>query len=372
MLSHRDAQLCGGMTGRLLDVAGETRSAGPDMDEGHIQFESALTGLLTGLAWRVIGLHPFSRAFTLAMALRAQSTPFCARWYDRAAMDPERVIIDAKHSAADPPRPAQGRASRLSLAVADVTTGLTEWRRWWILAVTDVKQRYRRSRLGQFWLTISMAATIAGIGTVFAAIMQQSLGDYVAYLGVGLIVWSLISLSLNELPLAFISSDLYLKSYPGPRVIVVFRIIVRNIIIAGHNFVLIPVLWIALSIPVNPATLLFLPGLLLFAINMAWVGMILGTLSARFRDVPQIVQNIVQLAFFLTPIMFRPEQVQGRLPILTDYNPFASMLEVMRAPLLGQVPDMHHYLMLAILTTAGYALALPFYARFRERLVYWL
>ncbi|MCC2650895.1 MAG: transporter permease [Microvirga sp.] len=270
------------------------------------------------------------------------------------------------------PAPVIRPAPRLKLAVNDLAIAAKEWRRWWILAWTDVKQRYRRSRIGQFWLTVSMAATILGIGTVFSLIMRQSIDSYFPYLGVGLIVWALISTTINELPLAFITSDVYLKSYPGPRAIVIFRTILRNVIIAGHNFVLVPVLWIVFGIPINWATLLFFVGLVIFAVNMVWVALLVGTLSARFRDVPQVVTNVVQLAFFLTPILFRPEQIRDRLTVLTHYNPFANLLEVLRAPLLGQVPEGHHYVMIGIITVVGYAIAIPFYARFRERVVYWL
>ena len=64
---------------------------------------------------------------------------------------------------------------RLTLAVNDLATSAKEWRRWWILAWTDVKQRYRRSRIGQFWLTVSMAAMILGIGSLYSIILQQSI-----------------------------------------------------------------------------------------------------------------------------------------------------------------------------------------------------
>ena len=66
------------------------------------------------------------------------------------------------------------------------------------------------------------------------------------------------------------------------------------------------------------------------------------------------------------------QQVQERFRILTHYNPFANLLEILRAPLLGEIPDMHHYGMMAIFTILGYAVALPFYAKFRERIIYWL
>ena len=118
--------------------------------------------------------------------------------------------------------------------------------------------------------------------------------------------------------------------------------------------------------------LLAVPALLLIALNGVWIGMLLGPLCTRFRDLPQIIANVVQLAFFVTPIMFKASQLQERLWAVTHLNPFASFVEIVRGPLLGHIPAGHHYLMVAACTVIGWAVALPFYARFRGRIVYWL
>jgi ABC-type polysaccharide/polyol phosphate export permease len=262
--------------------------------------------------------------------------------------------------------------SRLALAIADLTLGLTRWPTWWVLAVNDIRQRYRRSALGQFWVTISMAASIVGIGIVFGIIFHQPHAEYIPYVGVSLVAWGLLAALVNELAQSFISSETYLKAYPGPRSAVVYRTIVRNLLIFAHNLLIVPVLLLAFQIPLTPAALLFIPGLALLVLNAVWVGILLGPLCARFRDLPQLVSNVVQLAFFLTPIMFQPSQVDERLWALTNLNPFASFLEIVRGPLLGGVPALHHYALVVSCAVAGFAVAIPFYARFRGRIVYWL
>ena len=100
--------------------------------------------------------------------------------------------------------------------------------------------------------------------------------------------------------------------------------------------------------------------------------MLLGPLCARFRDLPQLIANVMNLAFFITPIMFRPAQVQEQLWFVTHLNPFASLLEILRAPLLGQAPEFYHWVFAGAVTILGFAVAVPFYARFRGRIVYWL
>jgi ABC-type polysaccharide/polyol phosphate export permease len=262
--------------------------------------------------------------------------------------------------------------SRFKAALLDLGNGLLEWPTWWVLAQNDIRQRYRRSALGQFWVTIAMGATIAGMGLIFSVILNQAVDDYIPFLGAGLIIWGLVSSLVNELATAFIASETYLKAYPGPRSAVIYRAIARNVIVSAHNALLLPVLMVLFKIPLTFSALLAIPGLALIVLNAIWVGILIGPLCARFRDLPQLIMNVVQLAFFLTPIMFRPAQIQERLWVLTHLNPFASFVELVRAPLLGGVPDAHHYVLAAACTVVGYAVALPFYARFRGRIVYWL
>lgn len=256
--------------------------------------------------------------------------------------------------------------------IDDIKQGLLLWRSWSILALMEVKRRYRRSVLGQFWLTLSMAVTIAGIGITFSVIFGQTTSSYIPFLGVGLIIWGLISGLVNDLAIAFISSETYLRSYPGPRSFVIYGTIAKNIIMAGHNLLLVPFLWLIFQIPLNWANLLVIPGLALIIINSVWIGMVIGPLSTRFRDLPSLITSFMQLLFFLTPIMFRPAQIQEHLWVLTHANPFASLIEITRGPLLGVVPDAYHYWVTLLVTVAGFAIAIPFYARFRGRIVYWL
>lgn len=264
------------------------------------------------------------------------------------------------------------KPSRLAAALVDLGHGLLEWPTWWVLANNDIRQRYRRSALGQFWVTIAMGASIAGMGLVFSVILNQPIDDYLPFLGAGMVIWGLISSLVNELATAFIASETYLKAYPGPRSAVIYRTIARNIIVSAHNALILPVLMVLFKIPLTFAVFLTVPGLALIVLNAVWIGMLIGPLCARFRDLPQLIINVVQLAFFLTPIMFRPAQFREQLWVLTHLNPFASFLELVRAPLLGSVPEAHHYMVAAVCTIVGFAVALPFYARFRGRIVYWL
>ena len=278
----------------------------------------------------------------------------------------------SKVHAAETVGPIGTNPDELRAALSDLVLGLAQWRVWWVLAFNDIRQRYRRSSLGQFWLTISMAVTIAGIGIIFGLIFNQKLDSYIPFLGIGLITWGLLSGLINDLANSYINAGTYLRSYRTPRSVVIYRIITRHFLVSAHNFLIVPILLILFEIPLTPTTLLAIPALAAIALNGVWIGLIIGPLSARFRDLPLVITSVLQLAFFVTPIIFRPAQLQERLWVVTHLNPFASFLEIVRAPLLGQLAEPHHYVMVTLCTLVGFVIAIPFYARFRRRIVYWL
>jgi len=254
----------------------------------------------------------------------------------------------------------------------DIIGGLRYWRIWWLVAVSDIRQRYQRSLLGQFWLTISMGVTIGAIGFVYSVLFNQDLATYLPFLGIGIVCWGLIAGLLTEGCTAFKQSADFMRQSRLPRSVFVYRVLLRNLIVFAHNLVIVALILIVFAVPVGWTILLVVPGLLLTLVTGVWVGLLLGTLCARFGDLPQIIASLVQIAFFVTPVIYRSDAVSGRLWVVTHLNPFASFLALLRDPLLGQVPEATHYAMAALFAVGGFAVTLPIFARFRARIVYWL
>lgn len=254
---------------------------------------------------------------------------------------------------------------------ADVIGGFGSWRMWWMLSKNDVVRRYRRSRVGQLWLTLSMAVMILGLGIVYASLFNTPMASYLPHLGTGLVLWGLISQTINESCTSFTENENIIRQIALPRFTYLLRTLTRNLIVFAHNLVILPILFVALGSPLNWHTLLFVPGLLMVLANLAWIGYLLAILSARFRDIPQIVASIVQVAFFVSPVIFKPSQLRVDHPILI-LNPFASMLDVMREPLLGNLPHLSSYGILLGLLIVGWTITLNFAGRYSHRVVYWL
>jgi lipopolysaccharide transport system permease protein len=258
------------------------------------------------------------------------------------------------------------------LMLNDVVRGLVAWHVWVLLGVSDVRQRYKRSRFGQFWITFSMGIFVGGIGVVYAFLFKQPIREYLPFLAVNMIVWTLISGIVNEATLAFVQATVFLRQEAMPKTIFVMRVLVRNLIAFAHNLIIIPIVFLVFLIVPTPAALLAIPGLVLMMIAAFLATLIIGILSTRFRDLPQIIANLLQIAFFMTPVMWRVDQMGDAAWYIVGFNPFAVFLRIVAEPLHGRVPGLATYASALVVIAILIAIAAPLFAKFRARIVYWL
>lgn len=256
-------------------------------------------------------------------------------------------------------------------AWSDAIEGLSLWRLWVTLGWNDILQRYRRSILGPFWLTASMAIMVIALGVLYAGLFKIPIHDFLPFLCVGLLVWNLLSGFLSEAGTLFTGSESYLKQIRLPYSVYVYRSTWSKLVIFAHNFVIYFGVLLYFQIWPGAIMLLAIPGLVLVIINGALANLCLGIISARFRDVPQVVTSVVQIVFFVTPIFWKPELLQSRA-YLADLNPFYHLIEIVRAPLLGQTPAAIHYLAVLMITLVNLAITSVFFTRYRARIAYWV
>ena len=263
-----------------------------------------------------------------------------------------------------------GRSMSL-LAVRDVRDGILLWPLWGRLGWNDILQRYRRSLLGPFWLTASMAIMVVSLGALYANLFKTEIQDFMPFLCVGLLVWNYISSVLGEAGSLFTGSESYIKQIRLPYSLYVYRFVWSRIIIFAHNFVIYFGILLYFAIWPGAVILLAIPGFILVTLNVALASISIGMASARFRDIPQLVGSVVQIAFFMTPVMWKPELLEGRTYIL-ELNPFYHLIEVMRAPLLGKPFPVDSYIALGLITGVNLLVATVFFRRFRSRIAYWV
>ena len=263
------------------------------------------------------------------------------------------------------------RGGDVRAAARDLVDGISLWPLWIRLGWNDILQRYRRSVLGPLWLTVSMAIMVMTLGLVYSEIFGIRVSEFIPFLCVGLIVWGYISAILLEAGSLFTGSESYIKQIRLPFTVYVFRFIWSKIIILSHNLVIYLGVCTYFQLWPGLAGLYALPALLLITVNGAMTSVYLGIASARYRDIPQIVASVVQIVFFITPIMWKPELLGTRTYLVT-WNPFHHLVEIMRAPLLGRSPSLEDWVAVGVITAANTLMAAAAFSRFRARIAYWV
>ena len=263
------------------------------------------------------------------------------------------------------------RDNSLEDAWNDVVEGLARWRLWTRLGWNDILQRYRRSVLGPFWMTASMAIMVIALGVVYAELFAQRVDDFMPFFCVGLLVWTLIAGYLTEAGTLFTGSESYIKQIRLPFSLYVYRSSWAKLIMFAHNFIIYIGVMVYFRIWPGAAALLSIPGLLLVVANGTIASLTIGIVSARFRDIPQLIASLVQILFFMTPIFWKPESLKGH-PYITEFNPFFHLLEIVRAPLLGAVPSASSYCAVLLVTVANVVIAVLFFKKYRSRIAYWI
>jgi ABC-type polysaccharide/polyol phosphate export permease len=256
-------------------------------------------------------------------------------------------------------------------AFADLLNGARLYELWSRFAFHDIRQRFQRSVLGPFWLTISMGTMVAALGLVFSSLFNQDLAKTLPYISTGIIFWGLLTSCINEGTTVFISAESYIRNLPMPLSVHFYRMMARNLIIWVFNMAIYLVVAVYFGLMPEWNALLFIPGFILFLINAAWISLAVGVLSTRYRDIPQVIANVLQVVFFLTPIFWSPESLPNR-PAFVLFNPFYHLIEIVRAPLLGDVAPLPSWGLCIGMALAGFGFTAWLYRRAHARIAYWV
>jgi lipopolysaccharide transport system permease protein len=153
----------------------------------------------------------------------------------------------------------------------------------------------------------------------------------------------------------------------------ILRVWYRNTVILAHNLVIFPIVLLIFWKSIGPSALLAIPGFALVTLNMTWIALMLSILCTRYRDLIQIVQNIMQVMLYVTPIMWMPSHLpQSASHVMLNYNPFFHLISVVRNPLLGQDVTAANWAVTAGTAVVGWSFALLLLRKYRARIAYWL
>jgi len=260
---------------------------------------------------------------------------------------------------------------RMESAYDDLRLGFERWHLPAALAWLDIRNRYRGSVLGPLWLTLSMAVMVAGLGYLYSRLFNLPLADYLPFLMVSLALWTSMSAVVLDACSSLTAAEGIIRQLPLPYTVHALRTVLRNGIIAAHHLPLVVVVLLLLDRSPGWGGLLALVGLVLIGVTAFALALFLGMLCARFRDIGPIVASVMQLVFFMSPIIWKPELLGDRA-VWLPLNPVFSLMETLRGPLLGTpVPDLVWLsaVVWSVLMVGG---AFAFFIRYRARVAFWV
>ena len=291
---------------------------------------------------------------------------------DRLLSDVSRMTTNASSE------PPASKSTTLSMAFRDLVSGWRQNELWLQLGWQDIKQRYRRSTLGPLWITVATGVMALALGLLYSMLFQISVREFLPHVTVGFIIWGFIAGCIKDGSDIFIENEGLIKQLPSALSVHVYRLVWRQVLFLAHNMVIWVLLVIVFRIPLSLNTLLAIPALALLVINGVWVTMLFGIIATRFRDVAPLLESMVQLLFYVTPIVWTTQTLKeqggevAQRARIAELNPLYHYLEIVRAPLIGKETDLYHWGIVGACTVVGLLLALLVMRQWRFRVPYWV
>lgn len=246
------------------------------------------------------------------------------------------------------------------------------WRLIHLIGVSALRARYARSVLGQTWLSLTTLVFIVSVGSIWSLIWGVPIDAYLPYIGVGHIVYTYAAQTINESTGVLVAdSRFYLNEKLSFQTSVAAHIY-RTTIVLAHNIptVALLIIW-SDSATFDPnISLLFGALFTLFFVYASSYG--ISLICTRFRDLIQIIALIMQISFLLTPVMWNPEMLDASIRHWIYLNPFSSILELIRNPLIGAPVNPMAYASLSAWTLLSFCCAILASRIFGRRLVFWM
>ena len=259
-------------------------------------------------------------------------------------------------------------------ALKDYMDGCLLWRMWGYMAVADIKRRYRRTVIGPFWTTLSLAIFVTTMGLLFSILWHIQVKTFLPFFASGFICWMFFSSVVAEGCHTFVGNEGLVKQVSLPYSSFAYLVIARNFLVFLHQFIVFIVVALIFDVKVNMYTLLIIPGFLLLFLSSSWITIFLGLICARYRDVQQVVASLLQISMFVTPIFWPPEQLNHHFAahLLMKVNPLYHYIAIVRQPLLGEMPTPLSWWMVSAITMIGWLVTMCVMAKQRRKLIFWL
>ena len=241
---------------------------------------------------------------------------------------------------------------------------LLDYKYWSHFSLINTKIKYRDTVIGPFWNIISQTILILAIAFGYSSFFNnEKLIDFIYYTAIGLFIWIFAINCLNDSTSILDNKKNIILEQNINIKFFIFELIFSNFIIYLHSFIIIFILFFISTIKVNIYILVSFLGLFIILINIIFLTYSIMILSVIFKDVKKIIENLLVILFFSTPIIWSEELMNEKLRFMLNFNPCYHLLNIFRNPLLNKINQQYFYSLLISVIISFISIAISYYIK---------
>lgn len=212
----------------------------------------------------------------------------------------------------------------------------------WVIVVNDFKARYRAQSFGMFWAFAYPLVTMATITIAFTYVLKIPIPNYAIFYLTAAVFWHFFSSTVSAATTSLMSGASMIKRTTFPRFLIVIAPVLSHLISLGLEGILLFALYFVFPDAYQfSITLVALPLLvLLIFLQVAGIGLMTSGLNVHFRDVQYIVNSMMVVGFWVSPLLYSSSMAPPGLAPLLHINPLTGVMDGARDIVMyGRWPD---------------------------------
>lgn len=237
-----------------------------------------------------------------------------------------------------------------------------------ILTVSDLKVKYQSSVLGFAWSLLNPLLMMLVLYLVFSNVFKANQDYFALYLLIGIVSWRFLANGTSSSMMAIVGKSSLVTKIYIPRQVLVLSTVLSSFISSLLEFLVLFVLIVIFGVKLSPNILLFPFIYIIYFVLVYGVSLALAALYVYYRDLNQIWEVLLQLGFFLAPVVYPLTTVPAQYLNIYMLNPVTNFMQIYRDILLyAQTPSLVSIAFVLISATISLAVGAAIFKRLERR-----
>ena len=210
------------------------------------------------------------------------------------------------------------------------------------LVHSHLKIRYQRSALGFCWTLLNPLMMLSVLAVVFSTLLNRPLRSFTVYLFAGMLPWGFFSSLVLGGAQSLIRNETLVRRIYVPKLLFPMVVLVESAVNMVFAMAALFLLLLAIRISVNVQLVLLPAAFVLLAAFALGVTLVLMVLNTFFRDIEHMLQVVLRVWYFASPILYEPERIIAKSRIgavLLRFNPLTYILDIFHCAFCSEGPD---------------------------------